>query len=246
MTHGTNPKSPKFFTKLGILVGFIVEVLNTIFYSMTEAQLQYQIGKKDLIRKQLREMFDVTDDMFIEEKEKWRKFYQKHFALDLSFSDLTIPVMPTGGVWRLIVVAQGLTLNQVYGAMSKAFKCWRYSDDLDASVTKNVRDTKVTYAIWVRDGIEPDEKYLGKSTNQADPDMKIGVTLLERMLHEIMYFDETGKHLDIKGLTFCTGSRNSDGHVLSVDWRSDDREVQVDWYRLGYSGSKFGLREAVS
>ncbi len=243
--HGTDPKSPKFFTKLGILTGFIVEALTAIFMKMSEAELQHWIGKKDAIRKQLHTMFNISD-MFVEEKEQWRKFYQKHFSLELNFTDLIIPEKPTEGSWRLLIIAQGLNLNQVYDAMSKAFKCWRYSDDLDVIVTKNARDTKVAYAIWVRDGVEPDAEYLGKSTNQADPDMKIGVTLLERMIHEIIFFDETGKHLDIKGVTFCSGSRNSDGYVPYVYWYSDGQKVSVYWYRLDNSLDADGVRAAVT
>jgi hypothetical protein len=245
MGNGTDLKSPKFFTKLGILIGFITEVISAIFMKMSEAQLQHSIGKKESIRKQLLKMFEVTD-VFLEEKEQWRKFYQKHFFLDLNFADVVIPEKPAEGAWRLLIIAQGLTLNQVYDSMSKAFKCWRYKDDLDANVTKNIRDTKIAYAIWVRDGVEPDEKYLGKSTNQADPNMTIGVTLLERMIYEIVYFDETGKHLDVKGLTFCPGSRDSDGGVPCVRWFSGSQGVLVDWYGLGSASAGCGLREAVS
>lgn len=237
------PKSPKFFTKLGILVGFITEVIVSIFSQMTDAQLQYYIGKKETIRKQLLDMFNQTDS-HVEQRENWRKFYQKYFSLDVNVADVRIRDMPADGDWRLLIVAHGLTLNQVYDCMNKAFKCSRYSDDLDASVTKNARDTKETYAIWVRVGVEPDEKYLGKSANQADPDMKIGMTLLERMLLEIVYFDGTGKHLDIIGWTRCTGSRDADGGVPSVDWYDD--WVRVDWDGPGHSDARGGLREAVS
>ncbi len=242
-TPGTDPKSPKFFTKLGILVGFIAEVVTAIFMKMTEAELQHCIAKKETIRTGLLAMFKMKDP-FVEEKEQWRKFYQKHFSLELNFAELIVPDKPAEGNWRLLIIAQGLTMNQVYDSMSKAFKCWRYNDDLDAKVPKNARDTKTVYAIWVRDGVEPDEKYLGKSTNQADPNMTIGVTLLERMIHEIVYFDETGNHLDIKGVTFCTGSRHSVGIVPCVDW--DDGRVRVHWCDLDGSDSDCGLREAVS
>lgn len=242
MSNGTN-LSPKFLTKLGIPVGFIVEVVTAIFAKKSEAELQNLIGKKNTIRKQLLEMFNVTD-LFVEEKEQWRKFYQKHFSLDLNFADLIIPEKPAEGNWRLLIIAQGLTMNQAYDAMSKAFKCWRYKDDLDKAIPTNARTTKTAYAIWVRDGVEPDEKYLGKSTNQADPTMTIGVTVLERMIHELSYFDETGNHLDIKGVTFCTGSRYSDGGVPSMFWFGS--KVQVGWYSLGCSYSDCGLREAVS
>lgn len=240
------PKSPKFFTKLGILVGFIIEVVTALFMQMTDAELQYYIGKKEYLREKLREMLNQAGktDLYAEEREVWRKLYQKYFSLDLNVADVRIPVIPTDGDWRLIIVARGLTMNQVYASMSKAFKCWKYADDLDASVTKNARTTAESYAIWVRVGVEPDEKYLGKSANQADPDMKIGMTLLERMLLELVYFDETGKHLDIVGWTRCTGSRHSDGLVPYMFWY--DVKVRVDWGYLVNSDTRLGLREAVS
>jgi hypothetical protein len=242
--NGTNPeKSPKFFTKLGILTGFIVEVVTTIFMKMTDAELQHWINKKEIIRNQLRTTFNFKD-VFVEEKEVWRKFYQKNFFLDLNFSDVVIPEKPVEGTWRLLIIAQGLTMNQVYDSMSKAFKGWRYDNDLDKVIVKNTRDTKNAYAIWVRDSVEPDKRYLGKSTNQVDPDMTIGVTLLERMLHEVIFFGETGNHLDIKGATFCSGSRYVDGLVPCVYW--GDSEVQVDRCSLDYSNSSYGVREAVS
>lgn len=236
-------KTPSFVKKLSILIGFIVEAATAVFMQMSDADLQYWLGKKELIRKQLREIFNQAD-LYAEQRELWRKFYQKFFSLDLNVADVRVPVMPTEGEWLLIIVARGVTLNQVYERMSKAFKCWKYANDLDASVTKNARDTKETYAIWVRVGVEPDEKYLGKSTNQADHDMKIGMTLLERMLLELGYFDETGKHLDVKGWTLCTGSRDADGYVPYV--RLYVGKVHVDWDFPDGSGSRCGLREAVS
>ncbi len=245
MTHGTDPKSPKFFTKLGILIGFIVEVLTAIFMKMSEAELQRLILKKETLRKGLNALLKISD-MFVEEKEQWRKFYQKHFSLELNFADVIIPEKPVEGSWRLLIIAQGLDLNQVYKSMSSAFKCWKYADDLDKSVAKNTRDTKTAYAIWVRDGMEPDEQHLGKSTNQADPDMIIGMTLLERMIHEMAYFDEIGKYLDIKGVTLCTGSRYSGGDVPCMGWDSDYQAVVVFWYDVDDFDSARGLRSAVS
>jgi hypothetical protein len=241
--NGTDPKGPGFFKKLGILVGFIVEVLNEIFYGMSEAELQHWSGKKDTIRKDFRKYFKVAD-LFVEEKELWRKFYQKHFSLDVNFADVIVPPKPTEGKWRLLFIAEGLTMNQVYDCMKALFACWGYTEDLDKSVTQNARDTKKSYAIWVRDEAEPDTEFLNKSTRQADPDMKIGVTLTERMIHEIDYFSETGKHLDEKGVTFCSGSRCSDGGVPSV-YLCTDGEVRVHWDGLVDSYSKCGVRRAV-
>lgn len=237
------PKSPKFFAKIGILVGFIAEVMTALFMQMSDADLQYWIGKKAALRKQLREMFNQAD-LYAEQRELWRKFYQKHFSLDINISDVRIPDIPAEGDWFLIIVARGLTMNFVYDCMCKFFTCSKYVDDLDAHITRNARDTKETYAIWVRIGVEPDEKYLGKSANQADPDMKIGMTLCERMLLELVYFDETGKHLDVVGWTRCTGSRNADGSVPDVGYGGG--EVLVGWGSPVNSDSRLGLREAVS
>lgn len=246
MTNGTDPKSFKFITKLSILVGFVLQVVNEIFFSMSEDELQYWSGKKEKIRQQIREIFNITDS-YVKEKEQWARFYQKHFAIGLPWDNtLKIPKKPVEGNWGLVIISQGLTLNQVYGAMSKAFKCWTYNDNLNKAVPINIRDTKTAYAIWVREGLEPDEKYLGKSTNQADPGMNIGVTLLERMIMEIQSFDWTGKHLDVKGSTLCTGSRCSDGRVPCVGNASDDRGVMVHWYSSCNTDSIYGLREAVS
>ncbi len=245
MKSGTNPKDLNFFKKAGILLGFVVQVLTEIFYAMTDAELQRWIGDKEGVRKNLRTAFKITDS-FIEEKERWRKFYQKHFAIGLPWDKtLEIPAKPTEGKWRLLIIAQDLTMNQVYDRMTKLFTCWKYADDLDKSITKNARDTKKSYAIWVRDEAEPDSDFLGKSTRRADPDMKIGVTVLERMIHEIDYFSETGNHLDVKGVTFCSGSRDSDGRVPDM-YLSTNGEVRVHWYNLGNSNSKRGVRRAVT
>lgn len=135
-------------------------------------------------------------------------------------------------------------MNFAYDCMCKFFKCTKYVEDLDAHITQNARNTKVAYAIWVRAGVEPDEKYLGKSANQADPDMKLGETVLERLLHEFVHFDKTGKHLDVVGWTRCTGSRGAGGIVPNVGL--DDDEVRVCWGYPVFSGPRSGLREVVS
>ena len=244
--HGTDPKVLSFLKKLILLLGIIADAATVVLTRMTDSELQSHIGDKENLKKKLRksfrEVFKITD-LFIEEKELWRKFYQKHFSMELNFAEVIVPDKPTEGTWRLLIIAQRLTMNQVCDSMSKTFKCWRYNDDLDAKVPKNIRDTKTAYAIWVRDGVEPDDKYLGKSTNQADPNMAIGQTLLERMIHEIVFFDETGNHLDVKGATFCTGSRDSDGDVPCMYWLGS--KVRVRWCNLDNSGSDDGLREAV-
>jgi len=52
-------------------------------------------------------------------------------------------------------------------------------------------------------------------------------TLREHLLQELEYFEETGKHLDLKSWTLCTGSRHGDdGNLIPrVKWVHDQLEI---------------------
>jgi hypothetical protein len=231
----------KYFEKLGLLAGFIIEVLAKI---LNPTQVDHWLGHKTELRKKLREVFSIVDE-FSEIREDWQKFYKTHFNWDVDFNQVLIPIKPTDGKWRLLFIAKGMTLNFAFETCKKLFSSWKYYDDLDKAVSKNIRNTNSHYAVWVRDEVEPDVEFLGKSTREADPNMLIGITLLERIIFEIKHFTETGKHLDIKGLTFCSGSRYVDGGVPDAYLRSDGR-FRVGCSGLGYSNSRYGLRRAVS
>ncbi len=135
---------------------------------------------------------------------QWENFYREVLGITADFSQVKLPERKEG-FNRLIIVVNGLTHDQVYDACAKCFKCWRYSDDLDVSVTENDRDPNRdgTYAIWVRDVVEADEGLKNLSANNLKKQKTKGVTLTERMLHELKYFLETGKHLDIENVTLC-------------------------------------------
>lgn len=234
------PSVQERMEQLGSLAGFIVDFLSKI---LNFSQVEYWLGHKTELKKKLREVFSITDEFF-EIREEWQKFYKTHFNWDVDFSQVIIPLKPDGK-WRLIFIPKGMNLNFAFSICEKLFKSWKYTEDLNQSVTKNIRNTDSHYAVWVHDEVEPDQEFLGKSTRQADPDMKIGITLLERIIFEIKYFVETRNHLDIKGLTFCSGSRNANGNVPDAYLR-DDGEFCVNCYGLGFYYPKRGIRSAVS
>lgn len=180
---------------------------------------------------------------------EWKQFYAEHFGLEdteVLMRDSQIPAMKAG-FGQLIIVQKGLTLNQVYAACESKFKCWRYSDDLDKSVTKNDRTPTKDYAIWIRNGrIEADEELKNLSADDLAKKEIAGITLLERLLYELFYFWKTKKHLDIDNVTLCSGSRGSGGDVPSVDWDPDDRGVDVYWFYPSYSDSDLRARAVVS
>ena len=174
----------------------------------------------------------------------WQIFYQKFFGIVPDFSKIRIPEKQPG-FDRLIIVVQGLTLNQVYSKCAENFPCRCYVDDLDKAITQNDRDPgKGSYAIWVRDRIEADEKLKSLSVDQLKEQGIIGITLLERLLYELKYWVETDKHLDIKNWTLCSGSRDSGGDVPRVYWCGGG--LSVYWNSPDFHNDSLRARAAVS
>lgn len=239
MKNATQSKEKPSLKQLLALAAFIAGVLEEIF---TGGQIQHWLQNKGKLRTKLFEMFEITVETYTEIREDWKKFYHSAFGMEVDFSGIPIPEKPEGN-YRLLFIAKGLSLNKVFDAWT--FPKWRYDSNLDKKVPTNKRMPTESYAIWVLAGDEPDAEFLGKSTRVADPNMEIGMTLLERMIFESKYFEETGKHLDVKGITFCSGSRNSGGFVPYVYLYSYG-EVYVNWYYLDYSYAKCGVRRAVT
>jgi hypothetical protein len=176
----------------------------------------------------------------------WVKFYREMFGIELDVSTLRFTIK-WSAFDRLIVVAGGLSIQQVYDKCRGLFPCWKYTDQsLDEIVTVNDRDPKNgTYAVWVRDRVEADEEHKNKSANDLAKAKIKGETLLERLLHELKYWKETGKHLDIQNVTLCSGSRNSLGDVPSVSWYGIDSKLRVDWYGVDFRDGHLRTREVV-
>jgi hypothetical protein len=201
------------------------------------------LGHKDLISC----LTGLIDELGYDPTNKiefWQRLYQKLFDLDVDFSELVLPDHKTG-FDRLIVVAEGLTAQHVYDVMTKHFKCWKYADQsLDEAVPSHDRLTIKAYAIWVRDRIEADEELKNLSAQELAGLQTKTETLLERLLHEMAYWSETGKHLDIQNVTLCSGSRLSGGSVPGCYWCSGQSEV--GWCNPSSRDDILRAREVVS
>jgi hypothetical protein len=173
-------------------------------------------------------------------------FYKKFFGKEYDFSNIFIPEKPNVGHWRLLIIAD-LTLEQLYAKCKELFPCWRWTDEnLDKKVVWNERNAKNgAYAIWVKDEVEADEELKNISANSIKERKITAETLAERLIHELKFFDETGKHLDIKNVTLCSGSRYDDGFVPDVDW-DDDSRLSVDWYYPDFTNDDLRSRQVVS
>ena len=150
------------------------------------------------------------------------------FGISVDPASVKIPERQAGRD-RLIVIPKGLTMNQITVFFRTKFTVYLYTEDLDGDVTKNDRKNDETYAIWVQDVVEADEELKGLSANDLAEKKIPGVTLMECLLHEALYFGETGKHLDIQNWTLCSASRRSDGRVPDVYWSTARRELHVNW-----------------
>jgi hypothetical protein len=90
--------------------------------------------------------------------------------------------------------------------------------------------------------VEPD--VLNKSYDDMEKEGIENITLRERIIFELDYFNETGKHLDIEGITI-TSSRAGDD-VASAYWYRDYRRFRVNSYYRDARYPRYGGRQAIS
>lgn len=174
----------------------------------------------------------------------WERFLDKYFGMKLDLSGLYVPEHKFG-FDRIIVVPQGLTLNRTVEVCRSKFTVYVYQDDLDRDGTVNDRTAlNGAYAIRVRNCVEADEELKNLSADDLARMGIAGITLLERLILELKYYDETGKHLDLHNWTLCSGSRRSDGRVPSVGWSGGG--LYVRWCVPRVADSVLRAREAVS
>jgi hypothetical protein len=184
-------------------------------------------------------------------KQTWRKIYKNWFDKEINISDIKIPEDYNPEKHFGLIIPGNLTMNEIAMAMRKKFKERGQEVSIDAEnlntvVNKNDRPTDKSYAILFKNNIEADEDLKGLSADDLEKKGIKGITLKERLLMEILYFDKTGEHLDSDNYTLCSGSRDSDGDVPRVDWSSKDSKLCVRWYSPDYSESYLRSRLAVS
>ncbi len=177
----------------------------------------------------------------------WRDFYKKIFDIDLDVSTIRIPEK-VNGFDRLIVIAKGIRLNQVWNMHEELeIPTWKWwSGSLEKAMQATERGTvKSSYAFWVRDGQEADEEMKNLSADMiAGSEKKIDTeTLLERLVHGLKFWDETKKHLDVNNITLCASSRCADGLVSGV--RLGGGRVRVSWCSPSFRAPRLRARQAV-
>jgi hypothetical protein len=172
----------------------------------------------------------------------WENFYQEVFGIEIDFSNLQVPTHQKG-FDRLIVVAEGITLQRIYDRCKEHFPCWKWTEKSLSEVTTSERTVKGAYALWFRDVVEADEDLKNLSANNLKEKGVPGITLEERLLYELKYFRETGEHLDRENITLCAGSRCSDGYVPRACWLAG--LLLVCWFSPEFHFGRLRARRAV-
>ncbi len=258
-THGTGRSVPPAKQLASFIVSVVTKIV-TRFSLVSRARLAGEA--RALLRSKSRGQIDerinqistplfvVVTDQYAAQRTYWEGIY---YDLDVDLSAVPVPLKPAEGEWRLLFIPQGFTIHRaifayqmVVSAHNPAWTVSQYTGNLDVAVIQNTRTTRETYAAWVRDEQESDQEFCGQTTCQADPDQLLGITLLERLIHGMVHFDETKRHLDEKGITLCTGSRIVKGSVPCVRWLSANHQVYVYWCFSDSSFSDGGVRRAVA
>jgi len=149
------------------------------------------------------------------ERKLWAKFYLEVFGLKKDFSRLKLPVETKGFDW-IVVMAEGLTLTQIWTKIVERMPAYKYWDNPD-DITSDRKADK-DYAIRLRDRVEADEELANKSAEDLKKEEVFGITVEERLVLELFYYWQTGNHLDLENVTLCSGSRFLGGSVPVVRW----------------------------
>lgn len=127
-----------------------------------------------------------------------------------------------------IIDSPKLKTSEIVEQLKSKFSVRSYlgDEELDKQFPPPVKET-TRYFLKT---IEPDKALRNKSADDLDKEGVKCITLRERLLMELDYFNETGEHLDIKGWTICAGSRYSGGGVPCVCWDPGRDRLRIDWY----------------
>jgi hypothetical protein len=127
-----------------------------------------------------------------------------------------------------------------------SYELWRYFYGDEETRGKHDRHPTETYAVWVRDCIDPDAEHADVPPRLLMHRRVQGITLFEHLLFHLKYFRETGQLLDRNAFsTLCLGSRDSGGCIPCVSgWHSVDGKPRN--IRLSFAMSRVRVREVVA
>jgi hypothetical protein len=234
--------------EISLTAGQVGEVLSPIIevvLGTKPARVQYWIGRKKKLAAEVGKVLIGVNFSNAELISEWENFYRS-LGINCDLSGVAIPDNP-GDFDRVIIVAQGVTPQKLYNKCKELFPCWKWTDkNLSEIIISDRVPKNGSYAIRIRDRVEADEELKNLSANELKQQRIQGIILEERLIYELKYFKETGKHLDIDNWTLCSGSRYDDGDVPFVNWFDYYGKMCVSWCGAGVASGSLRSRETVS
>lgn len=161
--------------------------------------------------------------------ESWEKFYRDFLDMEICIDESRIPPKQPG-FDQLIIIARGLTHNIIFSRGVGCFEskgiflvpCFgqlatRFPHP-DGGIPWHERVPVVTYAIWIRGGVDADQELFKLSADQIEERGIHTMTSIERLLLFSLNVFSGGKYdLDQNTHTLCAGSRSWRGMVPVVE-----------------------------
>lgn len=188
----------------GMLINFFQQIKDG---TVTKEQFQLFLSHRN--------PFIVTN-----ERAQWQAFYKRYFGLNVDFKDVVIPPLVSPGYFeRMIIIPKGLQISKVIKVLVKNFECNLGLLHIKPETLIEERTTKTSYAIRLHDSQEADLEEKNCPCQKYNSQELI--TLTERLIFELKYFDETGNHLDLSSATICGASHNNYDYIPEVSYRSE-------------------------
>lgn len=178
----------------------------------------------------------------------WQRIYKEWFGLEKDFSSLQIPDNYDPDKHFGVVVAEELDTQSLIIAMEKKFsvRCRVVLFLEKYSATDHDRTAvQGDYFVFFKKTIEADEEFKNLSAKYLWKQKHQGITLIERLLMEVFYFETTQSHLDTNTRTLCCGSRDIDRSVPCVYYSLQHDCLMIDWEYKSFSSENSRSREFI-
>lgn len=188
-----------------------------------------------------------TNSIWARQIEKLTKFWQENFNHEIVWSELTFPNEKDGfNVLEYIPI--GFTEDDIFEKYKQLFgadKTYCYYNTQSKTIRESIDLQQLrpdgNRLLLHCGGDEPDAKHLNRSYNDFCSDNKNYMIPIEGIISAFRYRVETGKMMDVKGLTRFH-ALDSDGGAMSM-CRNGNGEFCIDRYARDYRDSDRGPRE---
>jgi hypothetical protein len=181
---------------LGQLKEIIATLVQTVPTELSSYDAQRIIENKGWLVGEVHDLFTLRKLLL----DEWVQFYRNAFQLDVNFSTLKIPKRRPGFT-RLLVVAKGLTLKRIIETSQKHYSLdasptgrYFYGDEETRGTHERVPSE--SYAVWVRDQVDPDLKYRDVPPRLLKAREVQGITLLEHLLFHLTILQRNRRALE--------------------------------------------------